>query len=86
MNNRKWNLENKFDKFIFGLLEGRENGDWNEYNEGEEISYNFDLRNEEWIDLDFNIESLGNYIGEGIWIENYNVKMENWDLIINYIN
>jgi hypothetical protein len=86
MDNRKWNLENKFDKFIFGLLEGRENGDWNEYDEGEEISYNFDLRNEEWIDLDFNIESLGNYIGEGIWIENYNVKMENWDLIINYIN
>ena len=86
MNNRKWNLENKFDKFIFGLLEGRENGDWSEYEEGEEISYNFDLRDEEWIDLDFNIESLGNYIGEGIWIENYNVKMENWDLIINYIN
>jgi hypothetical protein len=86
MNNRKWNLENKFDKFIFGLLEGRENGDWNEYKNGEEISYNFDLRDEEWIDLDFNIESLGNYIGEGIWIENYNVKMENWDLIINYIN
>ena len=86
MNNRKWNLENKFDKFIFGLLEGRENGDWNEYEDGEEISYNFDLRNEEWIDLDFNIESLGNYIGEGIWIENYNVKMEDWDLIINYIN
>jgi hypothetical protein len=86
MNNRKWNLENKFDKFIFGLLEGRENGDWNEYENGEEISYNFDLRDEEWIDLDFNIESLGNYIGEGIWIENYNVKMENWDLIINYIN
>ena len=86
MNNRKWNLENKFDKFIFGLLEGRENGDWNEYEDGEEISYNFDLRNEEWIDLDFNIESLGNYIGEGIWIENYNVKIKDWDLIINYIN
>ena len=86
MNNRKWNLENKFDKFIFGLLEGRENGDWNEYNEGEEISYNFDLRNEEWIDLDFNIESLGNYIGEGIWIENYNVKIKDWDLIISSIN
>jgi hypothetical protein len=84
--NRKFNLENKFDKFIFGLLEGKENGDWNEYENGEEISYNFDLRDEEWIDLDFNIESLGNYIGEGIWIENYNVKMENWDLIINYIN
>jgi hypothetical protein len=86
MNNRKWNLENKFDKFIFGLLEGRENGDWNEYDEGEEISYNFDLRNEEWIDLDFNIESLGNYIGEGIWIENYNVKIKDWDLIISSIN
>jgi hypothetical protein len=86
MNNRKWNLENKFDKFIFGLLEGRENGDWNEYENGEEISYNFDLRNEEWIDLDFNIESLGNYIGEGIWIEDYNVKMEDWNLIISSIN
>lgn len=86
MNNRKWNLENKFDKFIFGLLEGRENGDWNEYEDGEEISYNFDLRDEEWIDLDFNIESLGNYIGEGIWIENYNIKINDWNLIINYIN
>jgi hypothetical protein len=84
--NRKFNLENKFDKFIFGLLEGRENGDWNEYENGEEISYNFDLRDEEWIDLDFNIESLENYIGEGIWIENYNVKIKDWDLIINYIN
>jgi hypothetical protein len=84
--NRKFNLENKFDKFIFGLLEGRENGDWNEYEDGEEINYNFDLRDEEWIDLDFNIESLENYIGEGIWIENYNVKIKDWDLIINYIN
>ena len=84
--NRKFNLENKFDKFIFGLLEGKENGDWNEYEDGEEINYNFDLRDEEWIDLDFNIESLGNYIGEGIWIENYNVKIKDWDLIINYIN
>jgi hypothetical protein len=86
MNNRKWNLENKFDKFIFGLLEGRENGDWNEYDEGEKISYNFDLRDEEWIDLDFNIESLGNYIGEGIWIENYNIKIDDWNLVISSIN
>jgi hypothetical protein len=86
MNNRKWNLENKFDKFIFRLLEGRESGDWNEYDKGEEISYSFDLRDEEWIDLDFNMESLENYIGEGIWIENYNVKIKDWDLIISSIN
>ena len=45
--------ENKFDKFIFGIIESNESGDWNEYEEGEQIVYNCDVRDEEWIDLDF---------------------------------
>ena len=39
---KEFNLENKFDLFIFGLIECRENGDWNEYEDGEEIKYEFE--------------------------------------------
>ena len=85
-------LENKFDEFIFGILESREDGDWNEYEEGEEIVYNWDVRDEEWIDLDFNIESLEDYINEGISYINendellYNVEMKDWNLVISSVN
>ena len=34
---------NKFDKFIFGEFEGRINGDWGEYEDGEERGYDFDF-------------------------------------------
>jgi hypothetical protein len=84
--------ENKFDEFIFGILESRENGDWNEYEEGEEIVYNCDVRDEEWIDLDFNIESLEDYINEGIsYIDEndkllYNVELKDWNLVISSVN
>ena len=82
--------ENKFDEFIFGILESRENGDYWDYEEGEEIVYNCDVRDGEWIDLDFNIDSLENYVGEGISYINenfkllYNVELKDWNLIIKF--
>jgi hypothetical protein len=83
--------ENKFDKFIYGLIEGKVNGDWNNYEDGEEVIYDFDLREEEWIDLDFNMESLENYIGEGIsYVNEYNdyfenVEIKDWNLVVSNI-
>ena len=72
---------NKFDRFIFGELEGRINGDWGVYDDGEIISYDFDLLekcdDEElcYID-DYNFDrdeedkvllnELKEYVGEGI--------------------
>ena len=87
INNKEFNLENKFDKFIFCLIESRENGDWNVYEDGEIIEYVFDLRNEGWFDLDFNFESLEKYIGEGIcYNENCNVNLEDYKMIVKSIN
>ena len=60
--------------------------------EGEEIVYNCDVRDEEWIDLDFNIDSLENYINEGISYINegddnfVNVEMKDWYLVISSVN
>ena len=34
---------NKFDKFIYGELEMRSGGDWSNYDEGDIISYDFEL-------------------------------------------
>jgi hypothetical protein len=72
---------NKFDKFIYGELEGRSGGDWNEYEDGDVVSYDFELLekcdDEElcYID-DYNFDrdeedkvllnDLKEYVGEGI--------------------
>ena len=87
INNKEFDLTNKFDKFIFGLIESRENGDWDTYEDGEIIEYDWDLRNEDWFDLDFNFESLEKYIGEGIcYNENCNVNLEDYKMIVKSIN
>lgn len=72
---------NKFDKFIYGELEMRSGGDWSNYDEGDLISYDFELLekcdDEElcYID-DYNLDrdeedevllnDLKEYVGEGI--------------------
>jgi hypothetical protein len=85
-NNKEFNLENKFDKFIFGLIERRENGDWDVYENGDLIEYVFDLREEEWIDLNFDFESLEKYIGEGIYYgDGYSVKLKDYKMIVEII-
>lgn len=72
---------NKFDRFIYGELEMRSGGDWGEYEDGEIISYDFDLLekcdDEEYNFIDnFNwnlkdedkvlLEDLKEYVGEGV--------------------
>ena len=82
---KEFNLENKFDLFIFGLIEGRISGDWNVYDDDEVIWYSFDLREEEWLDLDFNLESLENYIGDGIEYNGCEVIMNDYCMEVSWI-
>jgi hypothetical protein len=90
-NVKAFDLNNKYDKFIYGLFESRINGDWNDYEEGEEIEYVWDLRNEDWFDVDFSFEKLCEFVGDGFSsIDNegelvYNVKINNYDLIVTFI-
>jgi hypothetical protein len=84
--------ENKFDEFIFEIIEKNEGGDYWDYEENEIIVYNCDVRDEEWLDLDFNYNSLENYINEGIsYIDEndnllYNVEVKDYDLIVKFKN
>ena len=72
---------NKFDRFIYGELEMRSGGDWGEYEDGDIVSYDFDLLekcdDEEYNFIDnFNwnlkdedkvlLEDLKEYVGEGV--------------------
>jgi hypothetical protein len=85
-NKKEFNLKNKFDKFIFGLIESRENGDWNVYENGDEIRYDWDLREEDWFDVDFNFESLNKYIGKGInYGGNCKVIINDYNMIVSEI-
>ena len=83
---------NKFDKFIYGELEMRSGGDWSNYDEGDIISYDFELLekcdDEElcYID-DYNLDrdeedkvllnDLKEYVGEGICYVLFNDE-DNW--------
>jgi hypothetical protein len=85
-------VNNKFDRFIFEFIERNEGGDYEDYEEDEIIVYNCDVRDEEWLDLDFNYDSLENYVGEGIsYIDEndnllYNVEVKDYDLIVKFKN
>jgi hypothetical protein len=88
INNKEFDLTNKFDKFIFGLIESRINGDWTPYETGDDIEYRFELNDEEeveWMDLDFSINSLTEYIGDGINYNGCEVTMENYTMVVNEI-
>ena len=88
--------ENRFIKFIYDLLESRLSGDWNNYNEDDEVIYVWNLNEEEWIDIDFSWKSLSEFISEGICIVEednnldlfYNVELKDEELKIsfNYID
>ena len=85
-------VNNKFGRFIFEIIERNEDGDYEEYEEDEIIVWDCDVRDEEWLDLDFNLDSLEDYINEGISYINeddellYNVKLKDYDLIIELKN
>jgi len=73
---------NKYDGFIYGELESRSSGDWNEYNEGDIVEYGFELLEKDSDDYDLSyiddynfdiddedkvlLEDLKEYVGEGI--------------------
>jgi hypothetical protein len=81
-----FDLKNKFDKFIFGLIESRENGDWDEYEDEEVIEYIWDLRKESWFDVDFNFDSLSEYIDEGIdYGDGYEVSLDDYEMIVEIV-
>jgi hypothetical protein len=90
----KWN-ENEIVKFIDGMIEVRAGGDWNDYEVGDEVRYDFDLEDDGYLeDLkeEFGIElsDIKELVGEGIclvvdediW---YNVYFENDILVVKYI-
>jgi hypothetical protein len=52
---------NKYDKFIYGELEGRSSGDWNEYKDGDVVEYDFDL-------LEKDEDDVMNYIDCWNWM------------------
>jgi hypothetical protein len=81
---------NKYDLFIYGELESRSSGDWNDYDKGDIIEYDFDLL-EKWDEEDLNyiddynfdlededkvlLNDLKEYVGEGIC---YVMDNDNW--------
>jgi len=86
MLNKVLDLKNKFDFFIYSLIENRENGDWDTYEDGEIIEYIWDLRDESWFDLDFSFNSLSEYIGEGIcYSDGYSVELKDYKMIVEIV-
>jgi hypothetical protein len=82
----KYDYSNRFIKFIYDKLEGSLNGDWSEYDEGEEVNYNYDIGDDDWSMIDFSYNSLKEFIGEGITIVEddiifYNIELK--DFILN---
>jgi hypothetical protein len=61
---------NKFDKFIYGELEMRSGGDWNNYDEDDVISYDFELLEKCSDDDDLN------------YIDDYNLDLEDEDKVL----
>ena len=73
---------NKFDRFIYGELESRSGGDWDVYEKGDIIEYDFDLLEKSCDDDDLNyiddynlgledenkvlLNDLKEYVGEGV--------------------
>jgi hypothetical protein len=81
-----YDYSNRFIKFIYDKLEGSLNGDWSEYDEGEEVNYNYDIGDDDWSMIDFSYNNLKEFIGEGITIVEddiifYNIELK--DFILN---
>jgi hypothetical protein len=90
-----YDYSNRFIKFIYDQLEGSLNGDWTDnYKEGDEISYNYELLDSDWFFIDFSYNSLKEFIGEGITIIEddlifYNIELKEQGVLyisFNYID
>ena len=79
---------------IDSKIEGRISGDWNLYDEGEEVRYDFDLGDEdefeEFSDRNITLNDVKKYIGknirlyydENIW---YDVSIENNTMFVDWV-
>jgi hypothetical protein len=88
-----WSEDNNVISLIEGLIESRENGDWNEYNEGDIVRYFFDFDDECYSELldeeNIKLDEVKEFIKEGIcyvvdydiW---YNIRFENNMMITEY--
>jgi hypothetical protein len=85
--------ENKIIDVIDNLLEGRLGGDWNDYEEGDEIKYKFNFNDEDELELieecNVSLDELKEFIGEGIcYIVNediwYNIKFKDNIMIVKF--
>ncbi len=92
---------NKFDRFIYGELESRSSGDWNEYEDGEVIEYGFDLVGEcdddeviDYVDTwdKVLLNDLKEYVGEGICYDGgygddwYNVEFKGDVMVVSFLS
>jgi hypothetical protein len=91
----KLNDDNKFVDFISNAIEAYLDGDWNEYEVGEEVVYSIDIKEKfEDGDMDFediDIDSLFEFVGEGICLVHngdddlwYNIEIKDDMLLISY--
>jgi len=84
---------NKIIDVIDNLLEGRLGGDWNDYEEGDEVKYKFNFNDEDELELieecNVSLDELKEFIGEGIcyivdediW---YNIKFKDNTMIVKF--
>ena len=87
--------ESKFVDFVDSLIEGTLNGDWSEYEEGEEVRYKYDFNDEYYLEMleENNIEfnEVKEFIGEGIcyivdediW---YNISIKDNIVLVDWVN
>ena len=87
--------ESKFVDFVDGLIEGTLNGDWSEYEEGEEVRYKYDFNDKDYLEMleENNIEfnEVKEFIGEGICYivdENiwYNISIKDNIVLVDWVN
>ena len=88
--------ESKVIEIICDLIDGRIEGDWNEYDKYEEVKYDFDLKDEDYFemleDVGVSIEDVKEFIGEGvclIWNEVdevwYNVSIKDNVMLVEWL-
>jgi hypothetical protein len=83
-------------RLIGGMIDGRLNGDWNEYDRYEEVRYDWNLNDEyDMCDLEMegvSLEDIREFVGDGISIEIveddriwYNVSIEDNMLYVDWV-
>jgi hypothetical protein len=80
-------------RVIYEMINSKLEVDYNEYNEGDELEYEYDLNDNWYIGIfDVNENDIKEYVGSGIELVDdnfneikYNLSIENDNLIIKFI-